>query len=111
MKKAFWLFLLLWVGIVLAASGSVSAGVEYQSKLEQGLTRGFKNIVGAPLEIPVTIAHYNAGPGRPVIRHVGGFFDGFFRMVEREVNGLFDTVLVFLPGEQDGHPMTPETLF
>ena len=96
---------------LLVLAPQAFAGVEYQGKLEHGLTRGLKNIVSAPLEIPVTIANYNAGPGRPVIRHIAGFFDGVFRTVAREFNGLWDTVNVFLPGEQDGYPMTPETLF
>ena len=90
---------------------AVFAGAEYQGKLETGLSRGVRNILGAPLEIPVTIHQYNAGEGRPVIRETTGFFDGTFRMVTREVNGLIDTLLVLVPGEQDGIPLDPETLF
>ena len=32
-------------------------------------------------------------------------------MVAREVNGIMDTLLVLVPGEQDGIPLDPETLF
>ncbi len=97
--------------LALACPTGVYAGTEYQGKLEGGLTRGLKNIAGAPLEIPFTMARYSAGPGRPVIRETAGFFDGLFRMGARAVNGLFDTLLVFIPGEQEGWPMQPETLF
>ena len=102
-------------GLILAAALWITpagfAGVEYQAKLEQGLTRGLKNMVSAPLEIPLTVAHHDAGQGRPVIRHMAGLVDGFFRTFERAANGVFDTILVFVPGEQDGYPMSPETLF
>ena len=83
----------------------------YQAKNQSTLVRGFKNIVGAPLEIPVTMTQYSRGDGRPVIREIAGFFDGVFRMGAREANGLFDAVMSFVPGEQDGYPVQPETLF
>lgn len=87
------------------------AGAEYQGKLNSGLSRGVRNILGAPLEIPVTIHKYHNGEGRPVVRETAGLFDGAVRMVAREVNGIMDTLLVLLPGEQDGIPLDPETLF
>ena len=102
--------LLLGIGLTLMTHSAL-AGAEYQGKLETGLSRGVRNIIGAPLEIPVTICHYHQGEGRPVIRHAAGFFDGTFRMVSREVNGLMDALLVLVPGEQDGIPLDPETLF
>lgn len=100
------LLLALWV-----PAPAVFAGTEYQGNLERGLTRGLKNIVGAPLEIPATIARHHAGSGRPVIRETAGLFDGLFRTVARAGNGFFDTAFVFVPGEQEGYPMDPETLF
>ena len=111
MKARFQFILLLSIGLTLSTAQSVFAGDEYQDKLQSGLSRGLRNILGAPLEIPYTIHKYHKGEGRPVIRHIAGFFDGTFRMVAREVNGLMDTLLVFLPGEQDGIPLDPETLF
>lgn len=110
MKAEIRLFLFLSAGLTFMAQSAL-AGAEYQGKLETGFSRGIRNIIGAPLEIPVTIHHYHQGEGRPMIRHTAGFFDGIFRMVAREVNGLMDTVLVLLPGEQDGIPLDPETLF
>lgn len=104
------------IWIVLAGFFSLTAqplwaGDEYQGKLERGLARGLKNIIGAPLEIPLTIQRYHEGEGRPVIRHTAGFVDGTFRMIARFVNGVMDTLMVTSPGEQDGLPMEPETLF
>ncbi len=110
MDRVFKFFILAAAGMALAAAPAL-AGDEYQEKLESGLTRSLKNILGAPLEIPLTIRQYHQGEGRPVIRHTAGFFDGTFRMIAREFSGLTDTVLVFLPGEQDGIPLSPETLF
>jgi len=103
-------FLFLCLGLIFVAS-SAFAGAEYQGNLETGLSRGIRNIIGAPLEIPVTIHKYHLGEGRPVIRHTAGFFDGTVRMVAREVNGIVDTLFVFLPGEQEGLPLEPATLF
>jgi len=110
MRAKFAFFLVLGTGLTLM-SHSALAGTEYQGKLETGLSRGVRNILGAPLEIPVTIHKYHLADGRPVIRHTAGLFDGTIRMVAREVNGIMDTLLVLMPGEQDGIPMNPETLF
>ena len=97
--------------LLLTGIPAVRAGDSYQEKNQSALVRGFKNIVGAPLEIPVTMVHYSQGDGRPVIREIAGFFDGAVRTVAREVNGLFDAFMSFVPGEQDGYPLKPETLF
>jgi hypothetical protein len=110
MKAKIHFFLFLGAGLALTAQCAF-AGAEYQGKLEAGLSRGVRNIIGAPLEIPVTIHKYHEGDGRPVIRETAGLVDGTFRMVSREVSGLMDTLLVLLPGEQDGIPLNPETLF
>lgn len=107
-KKA--VFFALGAGLLMFSSLGW-AGSEYQGKLESGFSRGIRNMIGAPLEIPVTIQKYHQGDGRPVIKHIAGFFDGCFRTVAREVNGMADMVLVLIPGEQDGIPMDPETLF
>jgi len=110
MKVKVRFILLLGAGLAFMTQTGF-AGAEYQGNLETGLSRGVRNILGAPLEIPVTIRNYHRGEGRPVIRHTAGLVDGTFRMVSREVNGLMDTLLVLVPGEQDGIPMNPETLF
>ncbi len=109
-RKSQWKAVLLGV-LFLSGAPRLWAGDGYFAKNRSTFARGFKNIVGAPLEIPVTMGHYSRGDGRPVIREMAGFFDGVFRMVSREVNGLFDAVMSFVPGEQDGYPVQPETLF
>ncbi len=97
--------------LLMPASKSAWASHELLSKNGTGIIRSFKNILGAPLEIPSTIRNYHQGSGRPVIRETAGFFDGATRMVAREFNGILDLFMSFLPGEQDGLPMQPETLF
>ena len=75
-------------------------------------TRGVKNIVSFPLEIPITIQEYHEGPGYPVVRHLAGLADGLFQGIERLGSGLWDIIPAgIFPGIQEGLPVTPETLF
>ena len=83
----------------------------YQENMEQVFVRGFKNVLGAPLEIPLTVQNYHEQSGRPVFRHAAGFVDGTFRMVSREASGIWDFFAACLPGYQEGLPVSPETLF
>ncbi len=83
----------------------------YQENMEQVFVRGLKNVLGAPLEIPLTVQKYHEQSGRPVFRHTAGFFDGTFRMVSRAGSGIWDFIAACLPGYQEGLPVTPETLF
>ncbi len=84
---------------------------EYQDNMKRDLVRGFKNVVGFPLEVPITIQEYHEKAGRPVIRHISGLVDGTFRGIVRLGSGLWDFVAAFLPGHQEGMPVKPETLF
>jgi len=84
---------------------------DYQEGMKRDLVRGFKNVSGSPLEIPITIQEYHEGEGRPVIRHIAGLVDGTFQMVMRAGSGLWDFVAAFIPGHQEGMPVDPETLF
>ena len=83
----------------------------YTTNMKSTLVRGLKNIVGSPLEIPITIQEYHEKEGKPVIRHVAGLVDGSFQTVLRFGSGAWDLVAAFLPGHQEGMPVDPETLF
>ncbi len=83
----------------------------FQDNMEQVFARGFKNVLGAPLEIPVTLQEYHEQHGPTGIRHMAGFFDGTFQMISRAGSGMWDFVAACIPGYQEGIPVTPETLF
>ena len=117
MKKI--LTLILIAGFVIIASpafaeekaASSGGGSDYQANMQHDLLRGLKNVLGAPLEIPITIQEYHKKEGRPVIRHIAGLIDGAFQGVVRFGSGAWDLVAAFLPGHQEGMPVDPETLF
>ena len=113
MKKI--VLLILIAGIVIIATPAFAAtatsGGDYQSNMQKDLLRGFKNVLGAPLEIPITIQEYHQKAGKPVIRHIAGLIDGTFQGVVRGGSGLWDFIAAFLPGHQEGMPVDPETLF
>ena len=115
-------FLLLFTVAVIPAfadeepmhSGSRAAmksSGDYKENMKHSLVRGLKNIVGAPLEIPITIQEYHEREGRPVIRHIAGLIDGSFQMLVRFGSGAWDLVAAFIPEHQEGMPVDPETLF
>lgn len=93
------------------AQSENSGGDDYQANMQRDLVRGFKNVIGSPLEIPITIQEYHGKEGRPVIRHAAGLIDGCFQAVVRFGSGAWDFVAAFLPGHQEGMPVEPETLF
>lgn len=81
---------------------------------QMGITfsRGLKNIVSCPYEIPYTIAQYDKKTeNNRIFRDTAGFFDGVFRTVTRGSGGLWDVFFSLVPGEQDNLPLKPETFF
>lgn len=88
-----------------------SAAEGYLNGLKDAYVRGFKNIFGAPIEIPYTIQQYHEERGRPGIRQTAGFIDGSFRMIRRLGAGAWDLTGGLIPGYQEGIPMEPETFF
>ena len=88
-----------------------AASGDYQENMKRDLLRGLKNVVGSPLEIPITIQEYHEREGRPVIRHIAGAIDGLFRGLVRFGSGAWDFVAAFIPNHQEGMPVNPETLF
>jgi putative exosortase-associated protein (TIGR04073 family) len=111
MKRMLIMSLILVFGLLVPRVFAESEGDSYQSNMERDFVRGFKNVLGSPLEIPITIQKYHEGAGRPFVRHMAGFFDGMFRMIARAGSGVWDFLAAFLPGNQEGLPPDPETLF
>lgn len=84
----------------------------YFESLAHDWTRGLTNIVSSPLEIPVTIMKYHReDKNPPVIKEGAGLADGIVRAVARCGSGLWDMAVGLLPGNQEGGPVQPETLF
>lgn len=84
----------------------------YFKGMAHSWSRGFTNIVSSPLEIPVTITKYHReDPNPPVIKHAAGLVDGIVRTVARCGSGMWDLAVGLIPGNQEGAPVKPETLF
>lgn len=109
MKKRIWLAAGLML-LSMALPAQAADGTYFQN-MQHALTRGIKNVLGAVLEIPVTIQEYHEQAGTPGVRHMAGFVDGTFQAISRMGSGMWDLLAAFLPGNQQGIPVTPETLF
>ena len=85
----------------------------YFVQMGQALTRGVKNMVSFPWEIPSTIAKYDReNDGNPrFFRDTAGFFDGTFRAATRLGCGVWDVLFSVVPGQQNELSLKPETLF
>lgn len=105
MKKGI-LILLMFV----VSTQALSAEESYTQNLKRDLSRGLINIVSSPLEIPITMQKYHEQAGYPGVRHIEGFFDGTFRMLERAGSGIWDWIVAWIPGDQDGIPPEPEII-
>lgn len=90
-----------------------AAGEGYFTKLGKTFTRGVKNVVTSPWELPYTIhQHDKTDDGNPrVFRDTAGIFDGIFRVATRFGCGAWDMLFCLVPGDQDGLPLKPETFF
>ncbi len=114
MEKKIVAFLILFLCIGMLPSAFAKEGDSYWKMLGETFSRGFKNIISAPWEIPHTIViHDSNDDGDPrFFRDARGFFDGTLRTVTRLGGGAFDTVLALIPGLQEGLPaLDPETFF
>jgi len=98
----------------LASSSSCLAQEQgYFAQMGQALSRGAKNIVSFPWEIPSTIGRYDKKTdGNPrAFRDAAGFVDGTFRAVTRLGCGVWDVLFSVVPGQQDELPLTPKAFF
>ena len=102
--------LILMVGMPFRATYANSPG--YWKQMGITFSRGLKNIVSCPYEIPYTIAqHDKQTENNRVFRDTAGFFDGVFRTVTRGSCGLWDVLFSVVPGQQDDLRLNPETFF
>ncbi|HPW76406.1 MAG TPA: hypothetical protein PLK73_00540 [Candidatus Omnitrophota bacterium] len=90
-----------------------ASDIGYFERLGQTFTRGFKNVISSPYEIPYTINRYDkTDDGNPRgFRNIAGFFDGSFRMLTRLGCGAWDMAWALIPGDQEGLKVNPETFF
>ena len=106
---------LLIVGLLFAVACPVCEAQQkgYFAQMGQTFTRGVKNVVSFPWEIPSTIQVYDQkSDGNPrAFRDTAGFFDGMFRALTRFGCGAWDMAWAVVPGEQEGLPLIPETFF
>ncbi len=109
-KTAPFLILTLTLGLFLSGPAWAAQGT-YWGNLKHDFARGCKNVLSSPFEIPVTMREYRQKPGYPGVRYTTGFFDGVVQGIERFGSGLWDFIAMWIPGNQEGLPPTPETLF
>ena len=106
---------LMFVGLffIVLSPACLAQEQGYFSQMGQAFTRGVKNMVSFPWEIPATIAkHDRENDGNPrLFRDTAGFFDGTFRAVTRLGCGVWDVAFSLVPGQQDELPLTPKSLF
>ena len=112
-KRIVFLTVLIFTLMLTAAKTSIALAQEgtYFGNMKRDFVRGLTNVISSPLEIPITMQEYHERAGRPLIRHTAGFFDGAVQTVERAGSGLWDLLAMWVPGDQEGLPPTPETLF
>ena len=97
----------------LASSAYAAEEPGYFTQMGQVFTRGVKNMVSFPWEIPSTIGRYdqkNDGNFR-AFRDAAGFVDGTFRAVTRLCCGAWDVLFSVVPGQQNELPLKPEAFF
>lgn len=111
MKKIFSVLMMMTVlGVVPIASANEPG---YFDQLGKTFSRGVKNVITAPWEIPYSIGQYDQkNEGNPrVFRDTAGFFDGIFRTLTRFGSGAWDMAWAFVPGNQEGIQLDPEVFF
>jgi hypothetical protein len=113
MMRVRWVAFILILTVLLPFHAACANPPGYWKQMGITFTRGLKNIVSAPYEIPATIAkHHGDDNGNPrFFRDTAGFFDGIFRTVTRGASGLWDVVFAVVPGEQNEFQLKPETFF
>ncbi|MDD5671214.1 MAG: hypothetical protein PHN49_06220 [Candidatus Omnitrophica bacterium] len=111
MKKIFALFFVYAFVTIAVPVCAADQDDSYLKNMGHDLVRGVKNVFSCPLEIPIKIKEYHQKEGRPVIREMAGFADGFCSAFVRGTSGAWDFLAAFWIGDQDGMPVNPETLF
>lgn len=103
------------LGVLCLSFGSADAQEKsvYMTQMGHTFSRGVKNVISAPWEIPSTISQYDKkNDGNPrVFRNAAGFVDGFFRTVTRYSCAVWDMIFSTVPGQQEGIPLEPKAFF
>ncbi len=104
------LIFLLWL---VSTPACMAQEPGYFEALGKTFTRGVKNIISFPWEIPSTLSRCDqkTDGNYRVFRDAAGLVDGTFRAVTRLSCGIWDVLFSPVPGEQDGLPLKPETFF
>lgn len=83
----------------------------YLANAGHDVVRGLKNVVSFPAELVLTQRDSRYSGDRPFMRYLHGATDGTIRAIQRAFSGTFDLVAAWIPSQQEGMPMEPETLF
>jgi len=75
------------------------------------LGRGLGNVVGGPLEIPVTIQKLTASTRDPLTGLFTGLILGAFKAVIRTGTGIYEAVTFLIPCPDDYAPILPPLAF
>ena len=86
----------LMVILSFVACAAPAFASEYTDNMQSAMVRGVKNVLGSPLEIPITIQEYHEGEGRPVVRHIAGAVNGTFQGLVRLGSGMWDLSLIHI---------------
>jgi len=100
--------------LVFSQASSAFAGEQgYWGKLGSTFSKGFKNVISSPWEVPYTIRqHDKVNDGNPrLFRDTAGLFDGLFRAMTRFGSGAWNMAWAFMPGDQEGLSLEPEVFF
>ncbi|MDD5085065.1 MAG: hypothetical protein PHE61_03360 [Candidatus Omnitrophica bacterium] len=83
---------------------------EYEANMKKTLDRGYRNMLFSPGEVVIGIQD-NTKPGTiPVVNVFWGFGMGLLKGMRRLGSGSWDVVAAFIPHQQQGMPVNPETI-
>ncbi len=112
--------LFVFIGLIyVSGNGFCNVDLETNTRTQPGYfkmmandwKRGLTNIFTSPMEIPQTVKKYHEGNSTVAgLKEVSGFCDGLIRMVSRAGSGIWDLAMAFVPGDQEGGPVKPETI-
>lgn len=83
---------------------------EYEANMKKTLDRGYRNVLFSPGEVAIGIQD-NTKPGTiPVVNVLWGCGIGLLKGMRRLGSGGWDLIAAFIPHQQQGMPVNPETI-